>query len=145
MYVSPETLKLIFDLGIEQDKLLSLFAALERDAQAVAPPTLISGVNEERERLRNSSTYAERKRAKDRERQTVNRATSWLALREQVFARDDFCCHYCGTYINDEPHCDHVIPFSRGGSNDLNNLVTSCAPCNIAKGDKTPEEWRAAK
>lgn len=65
MYVSPETLKLIFELGIEPDKLVRLFQALDRDALSVAP----AATNEERERLRNESTYAERKRAKDRERQ----------------------------------------------------------------------------
>ena len=28
---------------------------------------------------------------------------------------------------------DHVLPHSRGGTNDFENLVTSCAPCNCGK------------
>ena len=69
MQISPETLTLLCNLGIEPAKLADLFKALERDWQAYSQPATASGENEERERLRNRSTYAERKRAKDRERQ----------------------------------------------------------------------------
>jgi 5-methylcytosine-specific restriction endonuclease McrA len=31
---------------------------------------------------------------------------------------------------------DHVVPLSKGGSNDLSNLVTACKPCNQAKRGK---------
>ena len=50
-------------------------------------------------------------------------------------------CIYCG-----EPaqHLDHLIPKSRGGSNDGSNLKPACARCNLAKGARTPEEWLAA-
>ena len=87
---------------------------------------------------------AERKRAADRERTRARNAECspdlWLELRAQVFARDGYRCVYCGS--EDQPlHCDHVIPFSRGGQSTLENLVAACAPCNISKGSKTPEEW----
>jgi hypothetical protein len=35
---------------------------------------------------------------------------------------------------------DHVVPHSRGGSNDLGNLVVTCAPCNFGRMDYTLEE-----
>jgi 5-methylcytosine-specific restriction endonuclease McrA len=35
---------------------------------------------------------------------------------------------------------DHVVPVSLGGSNDLNNLVATCAVCNFQKGSCTIEE-----
>ena len=35
---------------------------------------------------------------------------------------------------------DHVVPHSRGGANDLENLVVICQPCNCAKADYTLEE-----
>jgi hypothetical protein len=39
---------------------------------------------------------------------------------------------------------DHLVPSSRGGSNDDANLVGCCNVCNRAKADRTPEEWIAA-
>lgn len=30
---------------------------------------------------------------------------------------------------------DHVIPHSRGGNNNLNNVVITCAPCNFGRMD----------
>ena len=33
---------------------------------------------------------------------------------------------------------DHLMPKSRGGSNDLTNLVISCSPCNSAKSNDLP-------
>ncbi len=35
---------------------------------------------------------------------------------------------------------DHIIPHSRGGENDLRNLVVTCAPCNYARMECTLEE-----
>lgn len=37
---------------------------------------------------------------------------------------------------------DHIMPHSRGGTNDENNLVTACASCNYARGAWTLEEVR---
>jgi 5-methylcytosine-specific restriction endonuclease McrA len=35
---------------------------------------------------------------------------------------------------------DHVVPRSRGGESVWENVVTSCAPCNMKKGNRLPEE-----
>ena len=32
---------------------------------------------------------------------------------------------------------DHIIPVAEGGENDMDNLITSCQPCNIGKGAKS--------
>lgn len=65
----------------------------------------------------------------------------WRELREAIFSRDGYTCQYCGAYaVNLQ--CDHVIPISRGGSNDPENLVTACQRCNQSKHNKTPDEWR---
>lgn len=69
------------------------------------------------------------------------RISKWEALRSAIFRRDNFTCQYCGS--RQEPlHCDHIVPVSRGGSNDESNLKTACKPCNLSKHDKTPEEWQ---
>ncbi len=68
-------------------------------------------------------------------------STEWQALRSRVFERDGYLCAYCGKPTTN-PHCDHVIPVSRGGTNDADNLVTACARCNLSKGNKRLGEWR---
>lgn len=67
-------------------------------------------------------------------------AHEWRALREFVFARDDFTCQYCGAR-GVRLECDHIVPVARGGGHDPSNLATACFACNRAKRDKTPEEW----
>ena len=49
-------------------------------------------------------------------------------------------CAWCGCYLSQkESTIDHVIPRSRGGSNDLSNLRLSCYDCNYGRGDIMPE------
>jgi hypothetical protein len=35
---------------------------------------------------------------------------------------------------------DHILPHARGGNNDLNNIVVTCAPCNYGRMNYTLEE-----
>jgi 5-methylcytosine-specific restriction endonuclease McrA len=60
----------------------------------------------------------------------------WLALRA---AFREFCA-YCG-----EPgplQVEHRIPLSRGGTNDISNILPACARCNTRKHRMTDEEFR---
>src|SRR5437762_2164205 len=66
---------------------------------------------------------------------TVKRKISRRAL----FARDGWRCVYCGT-ASGRLTLDHVVPRSRGGESIWENVVTSCAPCNLRKGNRLPEE-----
>lgn len=69
--------------------------------------------------------------------------SQWRDIRQAVFDRDGFACTYCGDAAS-TLECDHIIPLSQGGSNDLENLTTACMRCNRSKRDKTPDEWRLA-
>src|SRR5207253_287562 len=66
---------------------------------------------------------------------TVQRKISRRAL----FARDDWRCVYCGS-AGGRLTLDHVVPKSRGGESVWENVVTSCAPCNLRKGNRLPHE-----
>lgn len=48
-------------------------------------------------------------------------------------------CFYCG--IMNKLTQDHKIPLSRGGSNQLDNIVLACQSCNSKKHTKTTEEF----
>lgn len=58
-------------------------------------------------------------------------------LRFEVFKRDQFKCQYCGKSAPDVIlHVDHINPVSKGGDNDILNLITSCVDCNLGKSDR---------
>lgn len=55
-------------------------------------------------------------------------------IRFEVFKRDGFKCQYCGKFPPDVIlEVDHINPVSKGGTDDMNNLVTSCFDCNRGK------------
>ena len=58
--------------------------------------------------------------------------------RFNLFLRDKFACQYCGT----PKHLtfDHVKPRRLGGRTTWENIATACAPCNLRKGGRTPEQ-----
>lgn len=57
--------------------------------------------------------------------------------RRTLLARDESECCYCGKYAST---IDHVIPRSKGGKHDWDNVVSSCVKCNSYKADRTPEQ-----
>lgn len=61
--------------------------------------------------------------------------------RRGVLRRDFNRCAYCRGSAST---IDHVLPRSRGGKNEWDNLVACCLDCNNLKGNKTPVEmgWK---
>lgn len=63
--------------------------------------------------------------------------------RQNIYARDKYRCQYCGgKFSTEEFTYDHVIPRSRGGRTEWENIVTCCVNCNRKKGGRTPAEAR---
>ena len=52
--------------------------------------------------------------------------------RFNVFLRDKFTCQYCGD--KKDLTFDHLLPKSKGGLTDWENVVTACSTCNVKKG-----------
>jgi len=69
----------------------------------------------------------------------VPRAIQRKISRRALFARDGWRCVYCGG-AGGRLTLDHVVPRSRGGESTWENVVTSCAPCNLRKGNRSLEE-----
>jgi 5-methylcytosine-specific restriction endonuclease McrA len=64
--------------------------------------------------------------------------------RINVIKRDGYKCYLCQCKLslygeNGVPMgtMDHVVPKSKGGSNDYDNLKACCEPCNTKKASKT--------
>jgi len=64
-------------------------------------------------------------------------------LGELVRQRANCACEYCGTSEVDSGGLltvDHFRPRTRGGNDDLENLLYCCYRCNLYKGDYWPEQ-----
>lgn len=61
-------------------------------------------------------------------------------IRVQVLERDESTCKICGAGLEDiDPqfphrkvrlHVDHIVPRSKGGGDEMDNLRTLCSTCN---------------
>lgn len=62
------------------------------------------------------------------------------SISDKVYERAKGCCEYCQilmTYVPDPYVLEHIIPLSKGGSDELGNLALSCHGCNNTKYNKT--------
>ena len=59
-------------------------------------------------------------------------------VKQIVRKRADFACEYCGVTEQNaggELTVDHFLPQSKGGGDELENLVYCCSRCNLYKSD----------
>lgn len=62
--------------------------------------------------------------------------------RKIIYQRADGRCQLCGRKIEfNDMTVDHIIPISKGGSNDMDNTEATCFPCNQFKSNIFPEEF----
>ena len=62
-----------------------------------------------------------------------------LSTRTDVFERDNYTCQICRRNSKEDGvklEIDHIIPVSKGGSDDISNLQTLCFDCNRGKSNK---------
>lgn len=57
--------------------------------------------------------------------------------------KSDNKCWYCGCVVADKSEltADHVLPRSKGGKDDINNIIMVCKHCNSSKRDTDLLEW----
>lgn len=64
--------------------------------------------------------------------ESKSRKTLPKKIRQSVFERDHFSCLYCQN--TSDLTVDHIVPVSRGGGDEMENLQTLCRVCNARKG-----------
>lgn len=72
---------------------------------------------------------------------TFVRAGLWWS----VLARDNWTCCSCGRSSKEEGitlEVDHILPRSKGGTDDISNLQTLCKKCNVGKSNKDRTDLR---
>jgi hypothetical protein len=71
--------------------------------------------------------------------------SEWNRMRDAVapvvLRRDGYACAWCDTPLHEDNwSIDHIIPLSKGGSNEMHNLQAMCRSCNSQKGDRV-DAW----
>lgn len=62
-----------------------------------------------------------------------------------VLARDNWTCCSCGRSSKEEGiilEVDHIVPRSKGGNDDKDNLQTLCKKCNVGKSNRDTTDLR---
>lgn len=87
----------------------------------------------------------------DRPPRTIPGRNFGKRTQDAVWHKTSGHCWYCGKLTqrtnlertHDTFSIDHQIPWSQGGTHHVSNLVAACLPCNISKGKKGIEAYRA--
>jgi len=56
--------------------------------------------------------------------------------RKNILLRDEYSCQYCSRHFKEKDlTIDHVLPRSKGGQSNWENVVAACRSCNQRKRD----------
>jgi 5-methylcytosine-specific restriction endonuclease McrA len=59
------------------------------------------------------------------------------SIKLEVFKKNNYKCVFCGIGKEETSlEIDHIIPHSKGGSDELDNLQTICKSCNLSKSNR---------
>lgn len=62
--------------------------------------------------------------------------------RSEIYIRDKGKCGICGKFIPlNEFTIDHIVPISKGGTYDYDNLQCCCFKCNQLKSNEMPDDF----
>lgn len=102
-----------------------------------------------------AEAFRRAKRARrDKDKARLIAAVVELVDKIKVFERDRWHCYLCGvhtppalmgTFDDDAPELEHVVPLSRGGAHAYSNVRCSCRSCNAEKSDLLLDEYLAKR
>ena len=100
-----------------------------------------------KEQYRQTDSYKQNKKAAKSKRKALERGASVAEPinPDFILERDKYRCYICGiktpkklrgTYEDNAPEVDHIIPLSKGGLHVESNLRCACRKCNGLKSDR---------
>lgn len=102
-----------------------------------------------------ASKYNEKQKPKNHQQRAKRYGVKYEWFSDMVILkRDGWRCYICGcstprelrgTYEDNAPEIDHIVPLSRGGAHTKDNVRCCCRACNIAKTNMTLKEMRQAR
>ena len=73
-------------------------------------------------------------------------SAAWKRVRREVLVRDGHECQLRGPRCTfDADHVDHIVPVSRGGTDDPENLQAVCLTCHAGKTASEAVHGRASR
>lgn len=113
--VIASALKHMLAAGMPADAIVAAVEAMEAEIANTPRPRSAGAIRTERYRANGGGNVP-----------------GWL--RQQIFERDGYACVDCGA--TERLECDHIIPVSKGGTSEEDNLQTLCRSCNARKRDR---------
>lgn len=96
----------------------------------------------------NNSNKGKAVQHRRRARKLKNGGSFTSAELKSQFIKQEGKCYYCGDLLfsrfDKYYHVEHKTPLCRGGTNNISNIVLSCAECNHRKHTKTEAEFLGA-
>jgi 5-methylcytosine-specific restriction endonuclease McrA len=68
-----------------------------------------------------------------------SRSPEWKERAREAKRRDGRRCRMCGS--DQKLQTDHIVPLSKGGSNEFENLQTLCKACHELKTGRPLRDW----
>ena len=87
-----------------------------------------------RKALTAASRFSASGRVPGEDSKMPRRTTISIRIRFLILQRDRYRCRICKA-SGVKLEVDHVVPLSKGGSNDMDNLQALCVPCNRGKSN----------
>lgn len=99
-----------------------------------------------KERIKKYQQTTDRKIAKrnisGNRRARIKEGTVTTSQLKELILSTEYC-YWCEIQLTSIPiHIDHIIPLSKNGLHTISNLAVTCVPCNLAKGNKLPEDFK---
>lgn len=64
------------------------------------------------------------------------------SIKSYIYERDGRRCRFCTKHLQfHQASLDHYLPRSKGGTNDIFNLILSCKKCNKLKKSSIPPDF----